>query len=141
MRITYSPTRTITSSDLFMACDPPITFTVKVKVPPTWARLHRQWEEQGHADLQMTKELIAQSFVTVGQDGDAWPLNTIEAVDELREAIEEQNPNSGDDFLITILDSFAFNHYNFLAGQSMSSAAPLTQSNGSGAKKDRVAVS
>lgn len=141
MKIEYSPTRTITTIDLFMACDPPIEFESRVRLTPEWARQHRLWEEAGSKDVEMALELVGQAFVSVSQGGESYPLETKEAVQELRDAIDAQNEGAGNEFICDILDSFAFSHYNYLASRSMAYAALSGQSNGSGEKKNPVAVS
>ena len=141
MNISYSPTRLITTSDLFIACDPIITFGVKSKVTPEWARLHREWEDTGGDDIDLAMTLVSQAFVNVGQNGEVWKLGSLDTVKELRDSIEGQNPGHGDEFIITILSSFAFNHYNFLASRSIEYAELSTQSHVNGAKSSRVKVS
>lgn len=138
MQIKYSPTREISTSDLFIATDPPIIFEVKARLSPEWARLLQSWEQDGSNDIEIATELMGQAFVSVSQNNEKWPLNSKEYAQELLAAIEESNPDAGGEFVCEVVSAFAFNHYNFLAKNSMASGALSRRSGGNKSKNNRA---
>lgn len=141
MKIIYNPSRTITTGDLFIACDPPMSFEVKSRLTSDWATKHLAWEAAGSEDITIALELVSTGFLAVAQNGERYDLNSIEAAKALREAIEGQNEGEGNTFICDIVSSFAHNHYSFLARNSADSARLLEQSNGMSEQKSQVRVS
>ena len=138
MKIKYSPTRTVTTADLFIAADPPIVFEVKARLSPGWAQLLRVWEDNGSDDEGMACELMGQAFMSVSQDDERYPLNSKEAAEQLSQAIEVENEGAGGPFICEVVQAFAFNHFNFLARSSAGLDKLSGQSNGTGKKKSRI---
>ncbi len=122
MNIVFNPTRTITTADLFIACDPPMTFEVKAQLSTDWVRSHIAWEESGTEDMKTAIDLVSSSFLSVAQDGNKYPLDTIDAVQDLINAIEDNNKGQGNLFVCDILTKFTHNHYSFLTRSSANSA-------------------
>ena len=138
MQIKYNPIRTITTADLFIACDPPITFDVKARLSPAWAIKSREWEESDSPDIDTAIELMSESFVSVAQDNETFPLTSIKAVQSLRDSIEQDNEGYGDEFIIHLVEMFSNNHFRFLALASAKSAKLLRPSNGMVKEKSKV---
>jgi hypothetical protein len=136
MKLNYNAIRTITTADLFDACDPPLIFEVKTKPGRTWARLDRKFDETGNKDIEIAKQLIAEAFLTVSDGENTYDLRTIEQIENFGLAIDELSPDSGggDEFLCAIAWGYSVNHYDFLAKNLASSRKLLTQLNGSGQK-------
>lgn len=142
MTLNYNPKRTITTADLYDAADPPLIFEVLARPPRPWAILYNKFEQDGAQNLDWARELISLAFLTVSDGGDdVYPLNTIEAVDDLRAAIEENNPGCGDEFCCNIAWSFGRHYYSFLSDHLGNSPEPLQQLNGSGQEKSPALVS
>lgn len=133
MKLNYTSKRTITTADLFDACDPPLIFEVRTRPPKGWAQVDLDFSESDHTDVELAKRLIAGVFLTVSDGGEhIYNLITIEQVEDLQQAIEQGNPGYGEDFLITIAWGFSSNYYNFIGNHLGNSLKPLTQLNGSG---------
>lgn len=141
MKLNYNATRIITTADLFDACDPPLIFEVRSKPGKEWARLDREFDETGNDDIEIAKQLISKSFISVSDSDNAYPIKTISQVEDFRLAIEELNPGGGHEFICAIAWGFSVNHYDFLVKNLGNSRRPLKQSNTNGQSKSRVKVS
>ena len=141
MKLKYSPKRTITTADLFDATDPPLTFEILARPPRAWAVLYSTFEKDGARSVEMARELISLAFLTVSDDENTYPINTIEAAFGLEAAIEEENPGYGEDFMCSIAWSFGRHYYNFLGEHLGNSPEPLPRLNGSSGEKSPAKVS
>ena len=138
MKLNYKNTRTITTADLFDAADPPLIFEVRTRASSEWARLHKDFEENGADDAALARHLISLIFLTVsdGEDGsEIYPIDTIETVQSLQDAIEDNNPGDGDNFVCTIAWAFGINYYSFLEGRLARSLKRSKQLNDNGLVK------
>lgn len=135
MKLNYSFKRTITTADMFDACNPPLIFEVRTRTPRGWVDLDLEFGEGNHEDVKLAKQMIAGAFLTVSDGGEVYPIQTIEQVEDLHRAIEEINPGYGNDFLCTIAWGFSRNHYTFIGKHLGNSLKPLAQLNGSGQNK------
>ena len=141
MKLNYSNKRTITTSDLFDACDPPLTFEVRTRPPKEWANVQREFGESGNQDVELAKRVIAFAFLTVSDGSNTYDIRTVEQVEQLAEAIDQENPGYGDEFLTTIAWGFINNHFTYLERNLGNSPRPLSQSNGNGPEKTVAMVS
>lgn len=138
MKLKYSPKRTITTAELFDACDPPLTFEVKTKPGHEWAKLDREFDKNGAKDASVAKELISMAFLTVSDGGEIYSIETIDQVEMMGQAIEDNNPGEGNNFLCAMAWSFGRNYYTQLEEILGNSQKPLAQLNGSGQEKSKV---
>lgn len=142
MKLNYSSSRTITTADMFDACNPPLIFKVRTRVPRGWASIDLDFSEGGHKNIKMAKQMIAGAFLTVSDGEGTYQIQTIEQVEELRHAIEIDNPGDGDSFLCSIAWGFSSNYYKFIGDHLGNSLEPLSQLNGNGQEeKGKVKVS
>ncbi len=141
MKLKYNSRRTVTTSDLFDACDPPLIFEVRTRPPREWARLNQEFESDNCRDADLARSLIALAFLTVSDGENTYPITSPDEVDQLRQAIEETNPGYGNDFLTTIAWGFSTNHYTYLGDHLGNSLKPLSPSNDNGREKKEVLVS
>lgn len=132
MKLTIHTTRQISSADLRLAIDPPLSFEIRSYISYDLNLRLAEWQNAGRNNASEAAALINQLFVSVGQNGHLYPLNSPEAVNALRETIEATNPGEGDNFLIAMLNGFVINHYNFFSIERNGSAPSLPASeNGS----------
>lgn len=141
IKLNYSYKRTVTTADLFDACDPPLVFEVRTRPPREWAKLNNEFEADNCNDVELAKRLIAMAFLTVSDGETFYPISTPEEVEALRQAIEDDNPGYGNDFLITVAWGFSTNHYSYLGKNLGNSLKPLQPSNDSSGEKNQVKVS
>lgn len=106
-------TRKVTSGDLKIACNPPLVFEIKTVFPRPVLREAAKWQTDGSSDAGIAATLASRLFVSVSQNGDRYPLGSQEAIEQLRLAIEDQVPGSGDDFICSLLEGFINDHYDF----------------------------
>lgn len=139
MKLNYSSSRTITTADMFDACNPPLIFEVRTRVPRGWASIDLDFSEDGHKNVEMAKQMIAGAFLTVTDGGEIYQIQTIEQVEELQKAIEENNPGDSDNFLCSIACGFSSNYYKFIGDHLGNSLRPSPQLNGSGQEGTKVA--
>lgn len=139
MKLNYSSSRTITTADMFDACDPPLIFEVRTRVPRGWASIDLDFSEDGHKNTEMAKRMIAGAFLTVSDGEGTYQIQTIEQVEELRQAIEIDNPGDGDSFLCSIAWGFSSNYYKFIGDHLGNSLRPSPQLNGNGQEEIKVA--
>ncbi len=137
MELNYSNKRTITTADLFDACDPPLVFEVRTRPPKGWGGIENKFDKTNHSDARLAKELIAGAFLTVSDSENTYEITTVKQVEALAQAIEDENPGYGDKFLCSIAWGFSSNYYNYLGNHLGNSLEPLGQSddNGQGEKK------
>jgi len=114
MKLKYKNVRTITTADLFDATDPPLIFTVRTRPDREWAKLYKQFEDDGSHDESLARQLIAAVFLTVSDGGETYDIDTVETVTALQDAIEVDNPGAGGEFVCNIAWSFGINYYSFL---------------------------
>lgn len=141
MKLKYSQKRMITTADLYDATDPPLIFEVLARPPREWAVLYNTFEKDGATNVEMARKLISLAFLTVSDDENTYPLNTIEAANGLEIAIEEENPGHGEDFMCSIAWSFGRYYYIFLGDHLGNSLEPLPQLNGSSGEKSPAVAS
>ena len=165
MKLNYTSKRTITTADLFDACDPPLIFEVRTRPPKGWAQIDLDFSETDHTDVELAKRMIAGVFLTVSeiqtveedkkeedenpdyrevypiQTGEVYPIQTVEQVEALQQAIESENPGYGEDFLLTIAWGFSRNYYSYIGKHLGNSLKPLLQSDDNGQGKSKVKVS
>jgi len=123
---------------MFDACDPPLTFEVRTRVPRGWASIDLDFSEDGHKNVEMAKQMIAGAFLTVSDGGESYQIQTIEQVEELQKAIEIDNPGDGDSFLCSIAWGFSSNYYKFLGDHLGNLPKPSPQLNGSGQEETKA---
>ena len=147
MKLNYNYKRTITTADLFDACDPPLVFEVKSKPGKKWAKLDREFDESGNKDVGIAKQLIAKAFLTVSDSENTYPIKTISQIESFQAAIQQAmpaddpDPETSEDFLCAIAWGFSVNHYDFLVKNLGNSRRPLKQSNINGQNRSKVKVS
>lgn len=106
MELVFNPTRKVTTAELFITCEPPLEFTVKVSIPRSLRLLMSEFSRGDYGDMEQAKQIIARSFVSVTQNGQTYPLDSPEAAEALRVAI-------GDDAILAVAGGFVDNHYTF----------------------------
>jgi len=141
MKLKYTATRHITTADLLIPADPPIEFEVKSRPSREWAVLFREFEHGNGKDVNQAMKLISLSFITVAQDDEIYPLGSIAAVGDLRDAIEVDNPGHGDDFICNVAWGFG-NHFYTWAENTLGNLRERSQPlNGSGRQRSKAKVS
>lgn len=125
MKFSFNPAvRAVTSKDLGLACDPPLTFEIKTALPRPTATMALGWQQGGSGDVNVALEIIGRMFVSVGQAGQRYPLTGRDNVEALRLAIEESTPGAGDDFILSLANRGINNHYDFFTDESTDSPPP-----------------
>ncbi len=141
MKLNYSHKKTITTADLYDATDPPLAFEVLVRPPREWSIHYAEFEDSGGDNIEMARELLAITFLTVSDGENVYPLNTVEDVTDLQAAIEANNPGYGAEFVCNMVWAFGRKYFLYLRDNLGNSIEPLPQSNGSGAEKSPVSAS
>lgn len=132
MKLNYNATRTITTADLWDACNPPLIFEVKARPGIRWSELDNKFDDTNHTDVKMAQELISLAFLTVSDGENTYPISKVSQVKELQESIEELSPSHGETFILNVARSFSTSQYNYLVANLGNSLKPLTQSKPSG---------
>jgi hypothetical protein len=136
MKLTIQTTRTITTDELHLFCEPPLTFRVKGFIDPALAKELAQWENTYSGER--AAELISQLFVSFSHAGDSYPLDNKSAVLAFKDAIEEGNPGGGEGFLSTLLESYLNEHYRFFR-QKLLALENSSQASNNGKVKEATA--
>lgn len=128
MKLSVQTTRTITTDELRLFCEPALTFRVKGFISPVLAKDLAEWENTYEGER--AAELISGLFVSVSQGGYEFPLTTKSDVLAFKEAIEESNPGGGDGFLSTLLESYLNEHYRFFRNRllELGNSLPVSDS-------------
>lgn len=119
LNLTYKPTYTFTSADIFDYSDTQLRFEAPARLPGEWAALCRQWVKEGAEDVGRALEIVGMAIIAVSQDEEIegeeptvvthrYPIQGREGAEALREAIEAGSPGHGD----TFIKHLALGHYN-----------------------------
>ena len=141
MKLNYKHTRILTTADFFNMCNPPLIFEVRVRPGSEWSVLFSEFERDGADNPEMARALIALAFLTVSDGGEVYPLDHVDKAQALQDAIENENPGSGDEFICSIAWGFGRNYYRYLSDHLGNSLRPLEQSNGKAGDPTPVKVS
>lgn len=125
LNLAIKTTFAVSTDDLGVFCDPPLTFQAIGRVNDT---LHRElvaWGTAGYPADQTTR-FIPRLFLSVAQNGVSYPLSTADDAQALREAV-------GDEFLANLVESFWDYEFSYFKKKRLASASLSPQStNGSG---------
>lgn len=141
MKLNYANKRIVTTADLFDACDPPLIFEVRTRPPREWARVNKEFEDTGSNNPELAAKSISMTFLTVSDGENAYPISTVEQVEQMARAIDDGNPGYGDDFLCTTAQGFAINYFNYLGDNQKNSLGLSLQLNGNSPEKSQAKVS
>lgn len=111
MKLSVQTTRTITTDDMRIFCEPPLTFEGIGYFSPSFVNDLAEWEKNPDDDRAI--KFVSRIFLSVSQNGARYPLSTEADVLALRDAIEEINPGNGNNFLATIVEEYTRAHYRF----------------------------
>ena len=110
IKISYQPTYTFTSLDVFDYADSePITYEAHARQSAEWAALCQAWLKAGFEDVEQAIQIVGLAIVSVSQNGERYPISGIDGARALRDAVEAGNPGCGDAFI----KHLALGHYNY----------------------------
>lgn len=118
MKLKAKVTRTITTDDLEIYCDPPLTFEASGRINDKLTAELKQWYQNGY-DPQKTLDLIPQLFLNVSQDGQTYPLESRGDAEALQEAL-------GAGFLVDLVEAFWDYDFRFFQKRLSGSVRSLT---------------
>lgn len=118
MNLKAKTIRVVTTDDLELYCNPPLTFEASGRINDKLTAELQQWFKTGY-DPAKTVEFIPQLFMSVSQNGDAYPLTTQADAEALREAL-------GEGFLLDLVEAFWDYDYRFFARKRLVSANSST---------------
>lgn len=123
MKLKVNTTHTVTTEDLEIFCDPPLTFEAVGNIGPhLWGQL-RDWHK-GNYPPEDVVGFIPKLFVSVSQNGDTYPLTTPEDAKALEDAV-------GNEFLSDLVESYWNYEFDFFKKKRAASANSLSQSDDS----------
>jgi len=106
---------TVTTDELEVFCDPPLTFEAVGNIDPNlWSQL-KAWSEKNYP-LEQAVNFVPKLFVSVSQNGKAYPLTTEAAAEELRQAV-------GDPFLCDLIENYWNYEFNYFKKKRLVSAS------------------
>lgn len=120
LNLTYKPTYTFASADIFDYSDTQLRFEVPARQSPEWAALCRKWLKDGANDVGRALEIVGMAIIAVSQDEivekdgqetqvtHRYEIDGRAGAEALREAIEAGSPGHGD----TFIKHLALGHYN-----------------------------
>jgi hypothetical protein len=114
MNLKAKTVRVVSTDDLELFCDPPLTFEASGRINDKLTAELQQWFKGGY-DPAKTVEFIPQLFMSVSQNGDTYPLTTTADAEALRAAL-------GDGFLLDLVEAFWDYDYRFFARRRAASA-------------------
>lgn len=121
MDLKVRTTHTVTTDDLELFCDPPLSFEAVGRVGP---KLHNDlltWSQAGYP-AEQAPGLAAQLFLSVSQDGQSYPLNSPAAATELQNQV-------GDEFIRNLIEAFWDFEYRFFKQKRLASGNSGPRSN------------
>ena len=106
LKLNYNLIQTFTSVDISdFAADPPFYFEYRVNPSDKLREAALEFLESGEMqDVELAKAVIKEGIISIrqGEEGEKFTLDTLEAVAELRDAIEEMNEGQGDKFIVEL---------------------------------------
>lgn len=128
-------TKILTTAELGIACDPPLTFEVKTYLTRETLALLACWDDDSDNPV-LTKQVAARLFVSVQQDGEKFPLDSEAAISGLAQAI---GPD-GMEFVGAMVRGFEALHFGFFMNASKrSKLSPAHSENGLSEVSSRLA--
>ena len=126
MKLKVRTTHTVTTDDLEMFCDPPLTFEAIGNIDPHTREGLRVWYQNKYP-TEGALEFVPKMFLSVAQNGTSYPIATEEDAKALQEAV-------GDKFISHLVRAY----WNYEAGYfeqkktgSENLSAPPVTGNGS----------
>ena len=104
MKLKVKTTHVVTTDDLEMFCDPPLTFEAIGNIDPHTREGLRVWYQNKYPTEQ-SLEFVPKIFLSVAQNGTAYPLVTDEDAKALQDAL-------GDKFISHLVRAY----WNYEAG-------------------------
>ncbi len=86
MKLNIQTHHTITTNDLELFCDPPLTFEAVGRIADQTHNALLEWAKNDYPE-EKTLEFLPHLFVSVSQNGETYPLNNDGAAREFREAV------------------------------------------------------
>ena len=123
LNLSIKTTMVVTTDDLEIYADPPLTFEAIGRVNDTIHRELAAWATAGYPADQ-TARFIPRLFMSVAVNGSSHPLTTADDVQELRAAV-------GDEFLANLVESFWDYEFNYFKKKRLASAN-LSSESGTG---------
>ena len=127
LNLSIKTTIVVTTDDLEIYADPPLTFEAIGRVNDTIHRELAAWATAGYP-AEQTARFIPRLFMSVAQNGTSYPLTTAEEAQALRDAV-------GDEFLANLVESFWDYEYKYFQKKELASVSlspELGTGNGSG---------
>jgi hypothetical protein len=123
LKLKVKTTHTVTTDELEMVCDPPLTFEAVGNIGPhLWGEL-RDWSK-GEYPMEEIVDFIPKLFVSVSQNGDTYPLTTPAQAKALKESV-------GDEFIADLIESYWNYEFTFFKKKRAASANSLKESDDS----------
>lgn len=105
-KLRIKTTRTLTTKDLEVFCDPDLTFEAVGNIDPGTDGELREWAKAKYPPAEAVR-FVPRLFLSVSQDGSAHPLDTEAGAEEFRQAV-------GDPFLCELVENFwNFDYFYF----------------------------
>ena len=120
LNLTVKTTHVVTTDDLEIFCDPPLTFEAIGRINDKLHNELRAWANKNHP-IGQTVKFVPQLFLNVSQNGNTYPLATDADAEALRGAV-------GDDFLHNLVESFWDYDFLFFRQKRLASANSLQTS-------------
>lgn len=111
--LSIQTTMTLTTDDLEIYADPPLSFEAIGRVNDTLHRELAAWVSAGYPADQ-TARFISRLFLSVAQNGQSYPLSTADDAQALRAAV-------GDEFLANLVESFWDYEFNYFKKKRLAS--------------------
>jgi hypothetical protein len=120
-------THTLTTDDLEIFCDPPLTFESAGSMDPRTVQELREWYKN-HCPNEQAVMFVPKIFLSVAQNGKAYPLTTQEDAMALQKAV-------GDKFISRLVNSYWNYEVGYFEKKQSGSVNSLTESSGNGTKE------
>jgi hypothetical protein len=109
----------VTTEELEVFCDPPLTFEAVGNIDPNlWSQL-KEWSERDYPPGEAVN-FVPRLFFSVSQNGKAYPLTTQAEAEELRQAV-------GDAFLCDLVENYWTYEYSYFKKKRLASASLLAE--------------
>jgi hypothetical protein len=117
LKLKVKTTHKVTTEELEIFCDPPLTFEAVGNIgPQLWDEL-RDWSNERYPP-EKAVDFVPKLFVSVSQNGDTYPLATPEQAKALEDAV-------GGEFLSDLVENYWGYEFSFFKKKRAASANSL----------------
>lgn len=98
-KLSYKASFTFSGRDIGDAGGPDITYQCWINRPEGFYDNIVAFADSNGQDLEAAYQIIGKCLIAISQDGERWPIGSIDQARALRDSVEAQSPGYGDEYI------------------------------------------